>query len=102
MDILFITRLYSGFEFSLEKLEWKPEGVPTIYNLINKLSKIHNISIIFTAKDSGKTYTSKWKKRNDISLKLKGLSANIYALSGIYYFPKFIPKIAMIFRDFNN
>ena len=35
MNILFVTRLYSGFELSLEKLVWNPEGVPTIYNLIN-------------------------------------------------------------------
>ena len=34
MKILFITRLYSGFEPSLKSLKWNPEGVPTIYNLI--------------------------------------------------------------------
>jgi len=55
MNILFVTRLYSGFEKSLYQKEWNPEGVPTIYNLFNKLSLKHKLSIIFTAKDSGST-----------------------------------------------
>ena len=35
MKLLLVTRLYSGFELSLKNLIWNPEGVPTIYNLIN-------------------------------------------------------------------
>ena len=100
MNILFVTRLYSGFEASLSKLEWKPEGVPTIYNLFNKLSLKHNLSIIFTAKDSGATYTSNWKEKKDINIKLKNLKADIKVLSGTEYFYSFIPrKLAMIMRD---
>ena len=60
MNILFVTRLYSGFEKSLYSKIWNPEGVPTIYNLFNGLSLSHDLSIIFTAKDSGSTYTSNW------------------------------------------
>ena len=89
MNILFVTRLYSGFEASLSKLEWKPEGVPTIYNLFNKLSIKHNLSIIFTAKDSGATYTSNWKENKDIVVKLKNLKADIKVLSGTEYFFSF-------------
>lgn len=100
MRCLLITRLYSGFELSLKNLVWNPEGVPTIYNLINKLSLIHDTSIIFTAKDSGKTYTSNWKKNKDIDLRIKNLRAHIRVLSGVFYFPKIFPrKIAMILRD---
>ena len=100
MNILFVTRLYSGFEASLSKLEWKPEGVPTIYNLFNKLSLKHDLSIIFTAKDSGSTYTSNWKENKDIDVKLKNLKADIKVLSGTEYFFSFIPrKLAMIMRD---
>ncbi len=100
MNILFVTRLYSGFEASLNKLEWKPEGVPTIYNLFNKLSLNHNLSIIFTAKDSGATYTSNWKENKDIDVKLKNLKADIKVLCGTKYFFSFIPrKLAMIMRD---
>ena len=100
MNILFVTRLYSGFEASLKQLDWKPEGVPTIYNLFNKLSLRHNLSIIYTAKDSGTTYTSNWKENKDIDVKLKNLKADIKVLCGTKYFFSFIPrKLAMIMRD---
>ena len=100
MKILFVTRLYSGFEASLNKLEWNPEGVPTIYNLFNKLSLKHNLSIIFTAKDSGATYTSSWQENKDMDVKLKNLKADIKVLCGTKYFFSFIPrKLAMIMRD---
>ena len=54
MNILFVTRLYSGFEKSLYQKVWRPEGVPTIYNLLQKLSLNHTLSIVFTVKDSVK------------------------------------------------
>ena len=53
MSFLFVTRLYSGFESSLEKMNWKPEGVPTIYNLFDTIANKYDTSIIFTAKDLG-------------------------------------------------
>ena len=97
MNILFITRLYSGFEKSLYQKVWKPEGVPTIYKLFNKLSLNHDLSIILTAKDSGETYTSNWQETKDIDVKLKNLKANIKVLCGTKYFFSFIPrKLAMI------
>ena len=91
MKLLLVTRLYSGFELSLKNLIWNPEGVPTIYNLINGLADKHNISIIFTAKDSGATYMSNWKEAKDKNIKLKNLNARIRVLSGMYYFPIFLP-----------
>ena len=103
MKFLFITRLYSGFEPSLKSLIWKPEGVPTIYKLLNQAVNKYDTSIIFTAKDSGATYTSNWTHRNDVDIKLKNFSANVKVLTGIFYFPKFFPrKFAMILRDFRQ
>ena len=100
MKILLVTRLYSGFELSLRNLFWEPEGVPTIYNLINRLSSKHDTSILFTAKDSGATYSSGWNESKDIHLRLKNLNAKIKVLSGIHYFSNLFPrKIAMILRD---
>lgn len=100
MNILFVTRLYSGFEKSLYQKEWNPEGVPTIYNLFNKLSLKHKLSIIFTAKDSGSTYTSNWKEHTDVDLRLSNLNAEVKVLCGTKYFFSFIPrKLAMIMRD---
>ena len=100
MKLLFVTRLYSGFEKSLNNKIWNPEGVPTIYNLINKITSKHNTSIIFTAKDSGSTYTSNWKANNDLIMTIKNLNAQIKILTGTLYFPKYFPrKLAMILRD---
>ena len=100
MNILFVTRLYSGFEESLYQKVWKPEGVPTIYKLFNKLSLSHKLSIIFTAKDSGATYTSNWEETRDVDVKLKNFKADIKVLCGTKYFFSFIPrKLAMIMRD---
>ena len=100
MNILFVTRLYSGFEESLYQKVWKPEGVPTIYKLFNKLSLNHKLSIIFSAKDSGATYTSNWEETRDVDVKLKNLKADIKVLCGTKYFFSFIPrKLAMIMRD---
>jgi len=96
MNILFITRLYSGFEKSLYKKVWNPEGVPTIYKLLNNLSLHHKLSIILTAKDSGSTYTSNWKEKKDTDVELKNLKAEIKVLCGTKYFFSFI---AMIMRD---
>ena len=63
MSILFITRLYSGFEFSLKNKIWLPEGVPTIYKLLNKITLQSDVSLILTAKDSGTTYKSNWTEK---------------------------------------
>ena len=103
MNILFVTRLYSGFEFSLKKSVWKPEGVPTIYKLLDKLSLENKLSIILTAKDSGSTYKSNWEETKDLEIKIKNLNAYVKVLTGTKYFYNFIPrKMAMILRDFRQ
>ena len=97
MNILFITGLYSSFEENLSKKIWKPEGVPTIYRLLNELDHSHNLSIVLTAKDSDHTYVSNWFEKNDINLNLRGLRASIKILAGISYFPCFfLRRLAMI------
>ena len=92
IDILFITRLYSGFELSLKNGVWKPEGVPTIYKLFDRLSLDKNIFIIFTAKDSGATYKSNWSEKKDVDLLIKNLNAKIKVLCGTRFFYSFIPR----------
>ena len=56
LNLLFVTRLYSGLENSIYKGSWKPEGIPTIYKLIERLSQNKNIDLdlIFTAKGKSK------------------------------------------------
>ena len=103
MEIFVITRLYSGFENSLSKLIWKPEGVPAIYKLIEKLDKNSNLNLFLMAKDSGKTYTSNWKTKTDQKLKIAGLKNKVNILAGINFFKGTLPKkIAMVARDLRH
>ena len=103
MNIFFVTRLFTSFEASLNNLNWSPEGLPTIYKLIESLDQKYNLNIFFLAKDSGKTYSSGWKRNNDIAMKVQGLKANISVFAGISYFNNFLPrKIAIILRDFRH
>lgn len=100
MKILLVARLYSGFEESLIRRSWNPAGLPSMYNFINYFDKSSDLNIIFTAKDSGSTYKSQWKYKNDIIIKLPSFRNSVHVIAGINYFPAIIHrKIAMIFRD---
>ena len=100
MKILLVARLYSGFEESLEKHDWNPSGLPSMYNFINYFNKAADLHVLLTAKDSGSTYKSKWKHENDLMINLPAFKNSVCVLSGINYFPYFISrKIAMILRD---
>lgn len=98
-----VLRLYTGLEGSLENRAWKPEGVPTVYNFVDRASKKYDLTLMLTCKDVGKTYTSGWKLNRDIELLLEGLSAPVLVLSGINFFSfKFPRKLAMILRDLRH
>ena len=96
-------RLYTGLESSLKTNIWRPEGVPTVYNFINKASKEFDLTLMLTCKDSGKTYTSGWLAKKDETFYLTGLNSKIITLAGVPFFGKLLPrKIAMICRDFRH
>jgi glycosyltransferase involved in cell wall biosynthesis len=101
--VLMVMRLYTGLETSLETGEWQPEGVPTVYNFINKASKNFDLKLLLTCKDSGKTYISGWKKELDQICILHGLAAPVIVLAGTSYFGNILPrKIAMVLRDLRH
>lgn len=51
MKLLFVLRLYSGFERSISEGLWAPSGAPTISRLLAGLAEDgHEISILFTKK----------------------------------------------------
>lgn len=96
-------RLYTGLESSLTSGVWQPEGVPTVYNFLNRASDQYDIDLVLTCKDSGQTYTSNWHEPADKQTLIKGLDANVTVLAGTNYFPSFIPrKWKMIFRDIRH
>ena len=101
--IFIAIRLFSGFETSLKKKKWMPEGVPTIYRILEGLQKKSFLNVFFLTKDSGATYLSNWKEKKDIKIIIKEFDANIYVLAGINYFKQFFPKkILMIIRDLRH
>ena len=90
--LLVVARLYTGLETSLEKRLWEPEGVPTFYNFVNRASEVHDVILLLTCKDSGKTYTSGWKTSTDHELHLDGLPAKVVVLSGVAFFGGIFPR----------
>ncbi len=87
MKILYICRLYSGFEESLQTGKWGPKGAPTIAKMIESLDDAH-LQIILTQ-----------KTRNDPQfpkiVKTKGLRTPFTILSG----PSSLPSWLWKFRD---
>jgi glycosyltransferase involved in cell wall biosynthesis len=100
MRILYAARLFSGLESSFINRKWVPTGVPTIYRIIEELDRHHDVSFIFTAKDSGYGYRSTWMETKDFNGLIKGLEHKIHILTGVNLFPLWMPRrLAMIFRD---
>ena len=48
MNIIFVTRLFSGLEKSFITKKWSPTGVPTIYKMIEALDRTCNVQFLFT------------------------------------------------------
>ncbi len=95
MKILINCRLMSGFKSSIIESNWNPSGSPAIYKLIEKFVKDNDeVSIIFTARESGFYFKDMWEERRDKKFKIKGLEANTVVLTGV----KKIPKIFGRFR----
>ena len=86
MRFLYISRLFSGLESSFKNEIWKPNGVPTIFKMIEYLDKYHEVNFIFTVKDSGNDFKSTWKKKHDQELFISGLTNKVQILTGINYF----------------
>jgi glycosyltransferase involved in cell wall biosynthesis len=100
MRIFYLARLFSGLESSFLDKHWSPTGVPTIYRVIERLDKKHNICLVFTAKDCGSGYFSSWNKSNDEKLSIDGLIHSVTIVSGINFFPTWISvRIRVILRE---
>ena len=77
VKILFISRLFSGLEKSVIDREWKPNGVNTIYKMIEYYDQnFRHLEIILTSKDG---YTS-WKKNKKKKINISGLKSTFHIL----------------------
>lgn len=90
MKILYVCRLYSGFEDSIKNGVWEPKGAPTIAQLIKNLDNTdtHTLRIIFTQKGLQ-------DEIHPALNKIKGIKSPITILEGPESFPEWLWK----FRD---
>ncbi len=97
VKILYVCRLYSGFEESLKTGIWNPKGAPTIARMIEHLDSSDNydITIILTQKSNDHSYDLKPIQ----NVKVEGLSKPITVLAGSNMFPKWLWKFQEKFSD---
>ena len=83
---MYVSRLFSGLEEGIERGEWSPEGVPTVYKLIEGLLQSkHELFIVFTIKNIQKN----WKGKRNIRIKIKEKTTSINILPFIGWMPSF-------------
>ncbi len=102
MKILYLCRLFDGFETSLLKRKWIPSGVPTIYKLIEKLDK-ENLECKFVISDLGtgihRESINQYDKIREFSL--EGLKNNLIFIPGEFLIKKkFRNRISSLFIFF--
>jgi glycosyltransferase involved in cell wall biosynthesis len=88
MKILFATRIFSGFESSVNASQWRPSGAPTVYKLLETLiARGDDLSLIFMAK----THPDACDIATDQTIDIDGLARGIKLLAGPVYFRRW-PK----------
>jgi glycosyltransferase involved in cell wall biosynthesis len=99
MKVLYATRLFSGLERSIRERRWVPTGVPTIYKVIEALDReTDDLVLLFAAKDG---HTS-WDEREDLEVKLEGMSARVYVLAGGPQLPRPLRPLASAWREIRH
>ncbi len=94
MRVLYLCRVFSGFETSLVNKEWKPTGVPTIYKMIEAFDKSeHELHFIMTNWGVGSNYESFIADKNDHEIVLKGLNNSIHYIAGENRHPKILGRL---------
>ena len=96
MKILYVCRLYSGFEESFKTKTWNPKGAPTIARMIEHLdtSDEHKLHLVFTQKDRSEhaeTYPS--------PITFKGINSPITVLPGYSQSPIWLGKFREKWAD---
>lgn len=83
MKIMYVCRIFSGLESSLNDGEWKPTGVPTITKMIEKLdASEHSLKFVMTGLGIGYDLKLGWKEKKICNKFLKGLKTEIIILPG--------------------
>ena len=82
MRILYICRVFSGFEESLKSQIWKPTGAPTIFKMMEALDEsAHEVRFIMTARGVGSEFLSRWDSKTDNDVTLENLRQSILIIA---------------------
>jgi glycosyltransferase involved in cell wall biosynthesis len=94
VKILYICRLFNGFETSLSSRNWEPTGVPTIYKMINYLDRSpdFDLRVVMTSKSNQPV----WRRGLAKTIELRGLESQI---SLLYSFGEIFGKVGAIFQE---
>jgi glycosyltransferase involved in cell wall biosynthesis len=96
MRLLYVVRLFSGLEAGLREGVWRPQGVPTIYRMIEALDcSEHDVRFVFTCKDEG----SGWEHRNNRTFEVKGLRRPVTVLAGGNRLPRVLGRARGYLRE---
>lgn len=98
MKILYVSRLFSGLERSVAEKSWIPTGVPTIYRLVEALSRQTELHLLLCVKDG---YTS-LQLHNDIDMKFEGLDCNVEVLASTPVLPVPLHRFSRHFREIRH
>lgn len=94
MRILYICRIFSGFEESLEAGEWKPTGAPTIFKMMNALDDgDHDVRFVMTARGMGANFSTSWQSDTDTEVRLEMFRHPILIVAGEARFLKMFGKL---------
>lgn len=85
-EFIFITRFFSGLFETIEKESWQPSGIPTITNLVDKVSKNHIVTWILVCKTIKESSIINHKQKKIV---INGIQFIIYPYRP---FPKIINK----------
>ena len=99
MKILFALRLFSGLENSIINKKWAPNGIPTIYKLLEGIEKQHEIKVLLFHKIPSDMQYSNYKEKKDISIKFKQFKNTFVVISSL--FNKNLNKSQKIIEEFN-
>ena len=94
MRMLYLCRVFSGFETSLEQGRWQPTGAPTIYRVIEALDQTdHDVTFLMTCRGVGADYRTDWTDPADRDIQLDGLSRPVHVLASEHRYPAWLGRI---------
>ncbi|MBI4365425.1 MAG: glycosyltransferase family 4 protein [Deltaproteobacteria bacterium] len=94
MRILYVCRVFSGFETSLETGRWLPTGAPTIYRVMEALDHGQNdVRFVMSCKGVGSDYRTSWTAPDDRDVTFEGLRHTVHVLASEHRHPAWMGRL---------